>query len=359
VSYAIAAAGTGGHVYPGLAVGEALVDLGVDRADVLFIGGDRLEAQVFPSAGFPFLEVELAGLRRSFTAQNLRIPTVVARAVRTISGALRSRRVGSVLGMGGYVTVPAALAARRRRIPLAVSEQNASAGLANRFAARIADRRFSSFPETDGLPRAEWMGNPIRRPLAAFRRADLRQEALDRYGLAADVPVLGVFGGSLGAGAVNDAVRAMLEAWEGNPMQVLHLAGAAHAEELASVASAAGTRWVVLDYEDRMECFYAATDLVVARAGGAVAELTATGTPAILVPGRFGSGGHQEANAAALSAAGAAYLLPEDRLGDLPAVVSGLLFDRPALSTMAERAAEVARPDAAWNIARALRELHG
>lgn len=359
MSYAIAAAGTGGHVYPGLAVGEALVDLGVDQDDILFVGGDRLEAQVFPAAGFPFLEVELAGLRRSLTPRNLRIPTVVARAVRVISGALRARRVGAVLGMGGYVTVPVALAARRRRIPLAVSEQNASAGLANRFAARMADRRFSSFPDTEGLPRAEWMGNPIRRPFATFRRGDLRGEALERYGLAADVPVLGVFGGSLGAGAVNDAVRAMIEGWEGRPLQVLHLAGGAHAEELVAAARAAEVRWVVLDYEERMECFYAACDLVVARAGGAVAELTATATPAILVPGRFGSGGHQQANAAALSAAGAAYVVPEDRLTDLPAVVAGLVFDAPALTAMSERATEVARPDAAWNIARAMRELHG
>ena len=359
MSYAIAAAGTGGHVYPGLAVGEALVDLGVDRADVLFVGGDRLEAQVFPAAGFPFLEVRLAGLRRSPTVANLKIPATVVRAVRSISEALRSRRVGALLGMGGYVTVPAALAARRRRIPFAVCEQNASAGLANRVAGRLADRRFSSFPETDGLPRSEWMGNPIRRSLATFRRTDLLADSFDRYGLEPDTPVLGVFGGSLGAKAVNDAMRRLAEGWAGRPFQILHLAGASHAEEVASAAAASPLRWVVLDYEDRMELFYAACDLVVARAGGAVAELIATGTPAVLVPGTFGSGGHQEANAAALSATGAAYVLGEHRLDDLPTVVEGLLFDDDALATMAERAAEMARPDAAWNIARALRELHG
>src|SRR5690606_9537363 len=112
VSFAIAAAGTGGHVYPGLAVGEALVDLGVSRDEILYIGGQRLEAQVYPEAGFPFLSVELRGLSRQLTLRNLGIPRVVMAAVRTIRAELVARQVKALLGLGGYVTVPAGLAAR-------------------------------------------------------------------------------------------------------------------------------------------------------------------------------------------------------------------------------------------------------
>jgi UDP-N-acetylglucosamine--N-acetylmuramyl-(pentapeptide) pyrophosphoryl-undecaprenol N-acetylglucosamine transferase len=359
VTFAIAAAGTGGHVYPGLAVGEALVAGGVERADVLFVGGSRLEAQVYPAAGFPFLEVELRGLRRSLSLSNLGIPLVVYRATRRIDDELRRRRVGVLLGMGGYVTIPAALAARRAGVPLAVAEQNATAGLGNRVAGRMAARRFGAFPDTEGLGDATWVGNPVRREIAEFDRDALRPASLAHFGLDDTTPVLGVFGGSLGAGAVNDAVAGMLARWAGPAVQVLHLAGPAHAERLAGLADDAPIRWVVVDFERHMDRFYAACDLVVSRAGGAVAELTATGTPAILVPGRFGSGGHQEANAAALVRAGAARVVDEGDTAALEEAVRTLLLDRDERDRMSAASAEIARPDAATVIARALVDLHG
>lgn len=359
MTFAIAAAGTGGHVYPGLAVGEALVESGVDRADVLFVGGSRLEAQVYPAAGFPFLEVELRGLRRSVAPSNLGIPLVVYRATRRIDDELRRRRVGALLGMGGYVTIPAALAARRAGVPFAVSEQNAAAGLANRVAGRMAARRFGSFPETHGLNGAEWVGNPVRREIAGFDRARLRPVALSAFGLVDGPPVLGVVGGSLGAGSVNDAVAGMLAGWDGPDVQVLHLAGPAHAERLAEVAAGSPIRWVVIDFERHMDRFYAACDLVVSRAGGAVAELTATATPAVLVPGRFGSGGHQDANAAALAGAGAARVVEDGNAAALEAAVRELLADEGERARMAGAARAIARPDAASVIAGALVDLHG
>lgn len=355
-SYAIAAAGTGGHVYPGLAVGEALVAAGVEQSSVLFVGGSRLEAEVYPDAGFPFLEVELRGLQRRLTPSNLSIPAVVARAVSRIGAELDRRDVAAVVGMGGYATVPTAIAARRRRIPSAVSEQNAGAGLGSRFAARFAHRVFGSFPATHGLPTAEWVGNPIRRSLAVFDRGRLRPEALDRWSLDPDVPVLGVFGGSLGAGPINTAVTAMLAHWTDPPVQVLHLAGRGY-DEVEPLADAAPVSWVVLEFCREMDRFYAACDLVVARAGGSVAELTATRTPSVLVPGGFGSGGHQAANAAVLSEAGAAQVVPEPDLVELGSVVARLLEDAPARHAMMEACGRLARPDAAEVVARALIEM--
>jgi len=219
MTFAIAAAGTAGHVYPGLAVAQALVSQGVPIEDVLFIGGDRLEATAVPRAGYRLLSVPLQGLARRVTVRNLALPSKVAAAVRLIRRGLAEQRVEVLLATGGYVTVPAGWAARSRKIPFFLSEQNAVAGLANRVMERWAARSFASFPVTDGLKKAEWVGNPIRAEIAGVDREVRREEALGHYGLAEGIPVLGVMGGSLGAATINRAVGRMLEKWNGAPLQ--------------------------------------------------------------------------------------------------------------------------------------------
>ncbi len=357
MSFAIAAAGTGGHVFPGLAVGEALVLAGVGREEILFVGGHRLESTVYPEAGFPFLGVELSGLQRRLTTSNLTLPVKVLRATTAIATGVRERKARVVLGMGGYVSVPAGLAARRCGSTLFLHEQNAEAGLANRIMAFRANRVFGSFPQTERLARAEWIGNPVRSSLADFDRSRLRATALARYGLDPHIPVLGVFGGSLGAGVLNRAVVELLGQTPSSPLQVLHLAGATHAPTLTQDASR-NPRWRVVGFEEHMEYFYAAADLVVARAGGAVAELTVTGSPSVLVPGGFGSSGHQRANAAALAAVGAAVVLPEHHLDQLARTVDALLFDQDRLQHMSQACSKLARPTAASDIAVALVAAH-
>jgi UDP-N-acetylglucosamine--N-acetylmuramyl-(pentapeptide) pyrophosphoryl-undecaprenol N-acetylglucosamine transferase len=357
MGFVIAAAGTGGHVYPGLAVAEALVAAGVSRGDILCIGGDRVESRVFPQHGFEFLQLELRGLKRSLSPGNLSLPVVVLRARKRIATELTRRRVGAVLGMGGYVTVPVALAATKTRTPLVVSEQNAGAGLANRIAARWADRVFVSFPDTVGLPGAEWVGNPVRSSISKFDRAALREQALAHYGIEPGRFVLGVFGGSLGAQVLNEATVQMVTEWSGPPIQIVHLVGASHADALAGIESPPKVAWVRKGFEERMDLFYAACDLVVARAGGAVAEISATATPSILVPGEFGSAGHQAENAAFLERAGAAIVLQQGKLADLPAHVSGLMSEPEKLAAMSAGAGRIARPDAAKAIAEAMIEI--
>lgn len=358
MSFAIAAAGTGGHVFPGLAVGEALVAQGVPREQILFVGGDRLESRVYPDAGFPFLSVELRGLQRRLTLANLGVPKVVIDARRRLVDEFRERQVRVVLGMGGYVTVPAVWAGRRIGARTAVAEQNAEAGLANRVADRWADRVFGAFPRTRHLPRAEWVGNPVRIELAEFDRSTLRPRGLVYYGLDDEGPVVGVFGGSLGSGAINQAVCRLAGEWEGPPFQLVHVTGNAHFERVLEVR---GGRewWKVVAFEQHMEFFYAVSDVVVARAGGAVAELLVTGTPALLVPGRFGSGRHQRANASFLEEAGAAVTVEEDRLDRLGGVLAELVFDEGRRTRMAAAARRLARPDAARSIAGVLEALHG
>jgi UDP-N-acetylglucosamine--N-acetylmuramyl-(pentapeptide) pyrophosphoryl-undecaprenol N-acetylglucosamine transferase len=357
MTYAIAAAGTGGHVFPGLAVAEALIASGIPTEDILFVGGSRLESRVYPEAGFPFLEVEIRGLQRRMTGANLTIPGLVVRASRRIRTEFRARGVRVVLGMGGYISVPAGFAARRCGAVLLIHEQNAEAGLANRMMSRLAKRSLGSFPKTARLPRAEWVGNPIRRHLTRFDRVGLRSAALARYGLDPDRPVVGVFGGSLGAGILNRAAEVLAATPDGGGFSILHLTGSDHLESVA-LASARFARWHTVGFEDRMDHFYAACDIVVARAGGAVAELTATATPAILVPGGFGSGEHQTANADALVAAGAAVVVAEDDIARLPLVVTELLSQRDRLHDMAIASSKLARPDAADAVADAMRQAH-
>lgn len=356
MTYLIAAAGTGGHVFPGLSVGEGLIDLGVPRDQIVYVGGDRLESRVYPAEGFRFLQVELAGLKRSLTLANTRIPGVVLRARKRISDEIGAVGVRVALGMGGYVTIPAGLAARKQRVPFFNAEQNAEAGLANRVARRWAEETFVAFPDTGGLPGATWAGNPVRRAFWEFDRPTLRPAARSRYGLDPDRPVVGVFGGSLGAGAINEAVAGMLANWVGPPIQVLHLTGVDHLEAMSGRTAPSQVAWIRVGFEEEMDQFFAAVDLVVSRAGGAVAELTATASPAVLVPGSFGSGGHQEGNARFLEQAGAAVVLEEGELTRLGAVVTDLVEDTRRRAAMQEAAAGIAKPDAARTIARVMIE---
>jgi UDP-N-acetylglucosamine--N-acetylmuramyl-(pentapeptide) pyrophosphoryl-undecaprenol N-acetylglucosamine transferase len=201
------------------------------------------------------------------------------------------------------------------------------------------------------MPAAEWIGNPVR---ASVLSPVAREAARSAYGLSVDRPVIGVFGGSLGAGVLNDAVEVNLGMWLDAGVQMLHVVGARNSE----IGERAVDGWKVIAFEDRMEQFYAACDLVIARAGGAVAELTATGTPSILVPGSFGSGGHQLANAVALEKAGAAVVVREEEISRLGRLAADLVNDASALSEMTEAARSLAKPDAAANISAVLRELH-
>lgn len=357
MTFLIAAAGTGGHVFPGLSVGQALVSMGVPKSEVVYAGGDRLESTVYPREGFPFLQVEIRGLKRSISLSNLALPNLVRKARNQIAESIESMSVGAVLGLGGYVTIPAALAARRTGVPFLHAEQNAVAGLANRVVARWAERSFVSFPNTSGLEHAEWVGNPVREQFWSFDRERGVIVGRRRYDLASDQPVLGMFGGSLGAGALNEAMVSMLGTWAGRPFQVVHLTGTRNIDELEGNVAAEGVTWRRVAFEDSMESFYAACDLVVARAGGGVAELLATGTPAILVPGDFGSAGHQTSNARFLADAGAAVIVAETDLAQLGEVVNRVLFDETLLSEMRQSANRIAKPDAALAIAEALREL--
>jgi len=358
MTFAVVAAGTGGHVYPALAVAGALLETGVSRRDVLFVGGNRIEATVVPAAGFDFFEVDIRGLRRSMSLDNLTLPSVVWRASRRIQAELEKRGVNVVVAFGGYITVPAGWAARRVGANLFVHEQNAVPGLANRLISRRATASFVAFPEAaERLRRSELVGNPLRPALARYDRQALHAGALERYSLSGRRPVLGVLGGSLGARVLNEVTERLADGHDQEEISILHLTGHAHYETMSAIAAASAQEWKVLPFEDNMEYFYAASDVVLSRAGAlTISELAATGTPAVVVPYAAGAAGHQAANAVHLAQAGGAHLVPEEEADRVPVLLEQLIADPDRRLLMSKAAAELGRPDAARTIARALVE---
>jgi UDP-N-acetylglucosamine--N-acetylmuramyl-(pentapeptide) pyrophosphoryl-undecaprenol N-acetylglucosamine transferase len=357
MTYALAAAGTGGHVYPALAVADALVASGVPAGDIVFVGGDRMEARTVPAAGYDFVPVEMRGLRRSLSPANLALPRVVRRARQAITALLEDRHVTVMTVFGGYVAVPAAGAARRANATLFVQEQNAVPGLANRLVARRAAAAFVGFPDAAAaLPRAQVTGNPLRAAFAHFDRATLVTEARRRYDLPDGVPVLGVLGGSLGARVLNEVTIHLTDALDADRIAIVHLTGRSHLDAVQARASRSLTAWTVRAFEDEMTWFYAAADLVLSRAGAlTISELAATGTPAIVVPYALGTAGHQAANAAALEQAGGVVVMEERDIDRVPAAIEQLIGDPAQLQVMATASRAQGRPDAAEVIASALR----
>lgn len=351
--FAIAAAGTGGHVYPALSLARALEDLGVPQHEIGFLGGDRFEARAVPEAGYPFRSFGLARLRSWSSPVNLTIPFVVRRSAAAMADHLRDSDTRVVVGMGGYVSVPASIAAEMAGVPFFLQEQNASPGRASRFAARRASATFLGLPgASERLPRSTVVGNPLRDEIAGVDRFALRPAARRRYGLEAAGPVLGILGGSLGARVLNDAAAAMVAG--SGAAGAVHLTGPDAYPAMARLASDAGVPWTCRPFEAEMQYFYSAVDLVVCRAGAmTVSELAATGTPSVLVPlDRVGQG----ENARMLAGAGGARVVQQATTAALPGVARSLLFDPAELERMGARAREVGHPDAGAVIARHLME---
>ena len=349
----IGAGGTAGHVFPALATATSLRDrLG---AEVRFVGReDGQEAALVPAAGFPLDTVEALPFTRTLSGQPIRAALVALRA----AGRSREfmRDVDVVLGMGGYVSVPVSLAARKERVPLVLHEQNAAPGLANRVAARWAAAVAVSFPDAAGrFPRrvrTVVTGNPVRAAIARVPRdrEDLRREGTAALDLDPQRRTVVVFGGSQGARRINRAAALAARAVVGRgDLQLVVLTGPArHAEVTAAVAGTPHVRAV--PFLERMELAYAAAELVVCRAGATtVAELTVCGLPAILVPYPHATGKHQEANARSVAGAGGAEVLADEQVTP-QALADGILSltaEPGRLASMRRSSAAIGRPHAA------------
>jgi UDP-N-acetylglucosamine--N-acetylmuramyl-(pentapeptide) pyrophosphoryl-undecaprenol N-acetylglucosamine transferase len=345
----LAGGGSAGHTSPLLATADALRRL--DPATEITCLGTRegLEARLVPEAGLPLEVVPRVPLPRRPGPDLLRTPTRL-RAARAAAIEIVDRiRPDVVVGFGGYVSVPAYLAARKRGMPIVVHEGNTVPGIANRLGARMTHHVATSFPDTD-LPHAVWTGLPVRRLVSTLDRAALRAEALAAFGLRDDLPTLLVTGGSQGAARINAAVSGAAADLAAAGVQVLHVVGPRH--ELTVAIS--DVPYVVVQYVDRMDLAYAAADAVLCRAGSnTVTEVSGVGLPAIYVPLPIGNG-EQALNARPVVDAGGGLLVADGALTPewVAASVPGLLTDRARLDTMGDAARGVIPLDADEKLAR-------
>jgi UDP-N-acetylglucosamine--N-acetylmuramyl-(pentapeptide) pyrophosphoryl-undecaprenol N-acetylglucosamine transferase len=356
-----ACGGTGGHVYPAIAIADA-VRAARPGAAIAFAGTrDRMEWTAVPKAGYPIHAVTVSGFQRGLSAAALRrnaaFPFKLAAGLRESLHLVRSFDADVVVGTGGYVSGPVGLAAVLRRRPLVIQEQNATAGVTNRLLARRAARVFVGFEAALGdLPGATVAGNPVRADLVAASATDAtRAVARTALGIAPGARVLLVTGGSLGAAPLNRAVAAGLGTLLAHPDTAVVWAAGTRYYDAVRASVPVHERLHLVPYLDRMDLAYAASDLAVTRSGALTcSELAATGTPSVLVPSPNVTADHQTRNAAALADAGAAVLLPEPRLAaDFGATVIALLGDFARRAAMRAACATVARPDAARDIAHA------
>jgi UDP-N-acetylglucosamine--N-acetylmuramyl-(pentapeptide) pyrophosphoryl-undecaprenol N-acetylglucosamine transferase len=339
----LAGGGTAGHTSPLLATADALRRLD-PSVEVTCLGTPRgLENRVVPEAGYPLELIPPVPMPRRPNGDLLRVPGRLRGAVKETMAIFDRVRPDVVVGYGGYVSMPAYLAARRRKLPLVVHEQNALPGLANKVGARIADVVAVSFPDTK-LPKATYVGLPIRRMISQLDRAALRAEGRAFFGLDPDRPTLLVTGGSQGARRINQAVSGAARALGEAGVQVLHVVGPnGEADPVPT-----GTPYVVVPFVDRMDLAYAAADLVVCRAGASsVTEAAATGLPGIFVPLPIGNG-EQELNARPVVDAGGGLMLADAALTSewVAATVPALAGDRDRLATMGAAASALIPRDA-------------
>jgi UDP-N-acetylglucosamine--N-acetylmuramyl-(pentapeptide) pyrophosphoryl-undecaprenol N-acetylglucosamine transferase len=351
----VMAGGTGGHVFPGLAVAHWMQARGWR---VVWLGNAAgMEATLVPKHGIAMEYVRFGGVRGKGLQTKLMLPVNLLRACSQSLRVLRQVKPDVVLGMGGYITFPAGLMSKLAGCPLVLHEQNSIAGLANKVLAHVAKRVLVAFP--NALPNAEWTGNPIRAELA---RALPPKE---RYAARSGRLNILVVGGSLGAAALNETVpKALAQLDPQTRPRVVHQAGAKHIDALQANYAAAGLKvgddLQLVPFIEDMASAYAAADLVICRSGAmTVSEIAAVGVAALFVPFPFAVDDHQTTNAAFLVNQGAAHLIQQRDLSAAGLADWLRSQSRESLAKMAERARELAKPDAAERVARVCADVAG
>jgi len=345
LSVVIAGGGTGGHLFPGIAVAGEFMSRN-PRSRILFVGAGRpLEREALARAGFPQRIIAIEGIKGRGLWAGMRALMKIPGALLRSGGILADAQAGLVVGVGGYAAGPVALAAWFKRIPMVLCEQNSVPGITNRMLLPLAKRIYVSFADTRGNidpAKTRLSGNPVRPQILA---ASTREA-----GGQGPFTIL-VVGGSQGAHAINLAVvDALAHLRRGRPIRMVHQTGAADREQVAEAYANAGIDAEVKAFFHDMASRYALADLVVCRAGATtVAELTALGKPALFIPYPFAADNHQEHNARALVDQGAARMMIERDLtgAGLTRCLDELIDDADRLAAMAARSKSLGKPDAA------------
>lgn len=341
----VMAGGTGGHVFPALAVAQRLNQLGYR---VIWIGNrSGMEASLVPKHGFEMAWISFSGVRGKGLCPKLLLPCNLLVAFAQALGILLRVKPRAVIGFGGYISFPGGMMAALLGKPLVLHEQNAIAGLANQLLAKVADRVLTAFP--DVLPRATWCGNPVRKEIVSLPAPAVR------YGARSGALRLMVIGGSLGALALNEVVpKALALLPAGERPQVTHQSGAQHIDALRAAYAAAGIDAATFAFIDDMAGAYADADLVICRAGAmTVAEVACAGVAALFVPFPFAVDDHQTANARFLADRNAALLVQQAALTPEALAAQLRSLTRARCLVIAEAARTFAKPDATADVAAA------
>ena len=355
----ISGGGTGGHIFPAVAIANELKRRRPD-ADILFVGANgRMEMTRVPEAGYRIVGLNISGLQRRLTPENLLFPLKVFQSVRKAGKLLETFRPDAVVGVGGYASAPVLLAATSRAVPALIQEQNSYAGLVNKLLARRVNKicvAYEGMEQFFPADRLTLTGNPVRSEIAGGNRA----EALRFFGLDPAKPVLLVIGGSLGARTLNQATAAALPRLKDAGVQLLWQTGKLYfptAEQQAAESQGAGLH--ALEFIKRMDLAYAAADVVISRAGAlSVSELCLTSKPCVLVPSPNVAEDHQTKNARALSTRNAALLVSDAEAADQLYDVALNLLNDPAKQAELRRNIEpLARPAATSTIVDELEAL--
>ena len=337
----IMAGGTGGHIFPGLAVAAEMRAAGWDVVWMGARGG--MEERLVPKLGYRAAWIRAKAARGKGLLQKLLLPANLLYSFWESARHIRGLRPDVVLGLGGYVAFPGGMMASLWNRPLALHEQNAIPGLANKVLAQVSDKVMTGFPQA--LRNAEWTGNPVRAEIAAIAAPESRFA-----GRTGPLKLL-VVGGSLGAQALNEAVPKALALMSARP-QVVHQAGEKHLDALKKHYADAGVQGELVAFIDDMARRYAEADLVICRAGAVtVAELSAGGMPSILVPFPHAVDDHQTANGKFLADHGAAFLIQQRDLTPQTLAQTIQRLDRSRLLDMARKARALGKPDAARVVA--------
>lgn len=355
----IAGGGTAGHVNPAIALADAL-----SEQTVTIVGTAKgVESRLVPAAGLPFKTIDVRGFDRS---RPWSLPAVGVHALKAMAQAkdlIGEAGADVVVGMGGYVSLPVAMAAKRKGIPIVLHEQNIVLGLAHRMSKRFAAKVAVSFRETllQAGKKGVFTGNPVLPGLVHLDRAAARAAGYERFGLDPARKTLLVFGGSLGARTVNSAAAGLTDIWRSRrDLQVLHITGSSGTAIGPTTTEGADLIYVSVSFVEAMAEAYAVADLALTRGGATtVAELCVAGLPSIIVPYPHHRDQQQTKHARVLELAGASILLPDgettpERVAQLS---DSVLLDAHRSRAMGEAAARLGRPDAAERLADVVREV--
>lgn len=347
--------GTGGHIYPAVAVAEALRRRLGEQVEILFVGAEgKMEMEKVPALGYRIVGLPIAGLQRRMDWHNLAVPFKVLRSIRLARKTIRDFGADVVVGFGGYASAPVLWAAQRMGVPTVIQEQNSYAGVTNKILARGARHICVAYEGMERFFPKEKItltGNPLRGGFSK-QGAD-RGEALTAYGFTPDLPVVLVVGGSLGTRSLNEMMKAWIVQTEGKaPVQVIWQTGKYYEREMQAFLAAHPAPHVWQGaFIDRMDYAYAAADLVVSRSGaGTVSELCLVAKPVLFIPSPNVAEDHQTMNARALEAKGAAVVVADSQSRTAMARATELLSDKEALRRMSANLEALAKPDAAERI---------